>query len=83
MTNWNAKRQWPMRKVVDRRQDFRSSPEYPDGYIEETLECGHMHRDPVDGPWPSGRHMRRCGECAKTPAVQKVIRVRTRLRRLL
>ena len=30
-----------LRRVVDRRQDFRSSQDHPEGYIVEVLECGH------------------------------------------
>lgn len=32
-----------LRKVIERRQDFRSTPDYPQGFVVETLDCGHEH----------------------------------------
>jgi hypothetical protein len=34
-------------KVIDRRQSFRTTHEYPYGWIEETLECGHVRIEPI------------------------------------
>lgn len=67
----------PLRKVVERRQDFRSTEDFPDGWIDETLECGHIHREGIfpdldiyedDGRRRVVRHRhqaerRRCEEC--------------------
>jgi hypothetical protein len=33
----------PLRQIVDREQVFRSTHDYPDGWIKETLSCGHVH----------------------------------------
>jgi hypothetical protein len=38
----------PLRWVVSRRQVFRTSIDYPAGYVIETLECGHERREPLD-----------------------------------
>lgn len=68
----------PLRKVLDRRQDFRSTEDFSHGWINETLECGHIHRegiapdDPVtdvDGHPIRHSHnatRRRCDECVKS-----------------
>lgn len=63
-----AKKQWPLRRVVDRAQNFKSTQEMPDGWIEELLECGHIYKDSISS-W-SNLHKtnttsRRCSECAR------------------
>lgn len=81
MAKWNQKRNWPLRKVVDREQVFRSTPDFPDGYINETLSCGHQHKDAVDSAFGSKTH-RRCKECWQaSPVHQLRAKVRRRIRR--
>ena len=67
-----------LRKVMSRVQDFRSTEEYPDGFLREVLECGHVHFEAVEKdppatdngrPFPHGNptaKKRRCRECEKT-----------------
>lgn len=71
----------PLRQVIDRQQDFRSSEDYPDGFIRETLDCGHEHIEAIrpDDPaveednsgkprWFPHSHnaaRRRCKQCVK------------------
>lgn len=42
----------PLRRVVDRRQDFNATDKYPAGYIVEALECGHDHIEPIESDIP-------------------------------
>lgn len=37
----------PVRKIVDRRMDFRETEDHPHGFIVETLECGHEHIEDI------------------------------------
>ena len=71
----------PLRKVVNRHQDFRSTEDFPHGWIVESLECGHEHHEAIlpdmpavmdDGgdrlrPFPHSHNAerRRCDDCAR------------------
>ena len=63
-----SKRRWPLRLVTERRQDFRSTDDYPDGYIAETLECGHEYINDIANIYSQQHrpqaHRRRCKQCA-------------------
>ena len=37
-----------LRKVVSRTQDFRSTVDYPHGFIVEKLECGHERIESIN-----------------------------------
>lgn len=41
----------PLRKVVERTQSFQSTEDYPDGWIEEKLECGHVRIEGINLDW--------------------------------
>ena len=62
------KRTWPLRRVLDRRQDFHCTEDYPDGFIEERLECGHVYLDNIARHTETHRsnvERRRCEKCAR------------------
>ena len=62
------KRKWPLQKVVDRVQSFSSTDEYPQGWVEEKLACGHVYLDNIakhSELHRSGVKRRRCAKCAK------------------
>ncbi len=62
-----SKRRWPLRQVVDRLMSFESTHDYPDGLINETLECGHVYRNNIAETSESHTTQatkRRCHECA-------------------
>lgn len=63
-----SKRQWPLQRVVDRRQNFTVTHDYPEGVVEELLACGHVYINPIHVRSPEHRPQaarRRCVECAK------------------
>jgi hypothetical protein len=59
----------PLRAVTDRQQVFLSTHEHPHGWINETLECGHIHIEminPAEDSDSRHRHQtkrRRCEAC--------------------
>lgn len=62
-----GKRQWPLRAVVERWQSFETNDDYPDGWINEKLECGHLYKNDIAQSSPEHRteaRRRRCRECA-------------------
>ena len=62
---------WPLQKVNDREQIFQTSEEYPQGYIKETLACGHHYKENIAvtaGSHKVNAKMRRCKECAQAKA---------------
>lgn len=68
-----ARARGPLRLVTDRQQVFQATHHYPHGWVNETLECGHVHVEQinaVDDATAHHRHQttrRRCEVCRKGP----------------
>jgi hypothetical protein len=72
-------REFPLRRIIDREMSFQSTEDFPDGWINETLACGHIFKnaitredrslsyDPEDRPriHRAQTERRRCVECGK------------------
>lgn len=76
-------RGWPLRKIVSRDQSYQSTLEHPDGWINERLECGHVHIERIDKhefvsdetPRPTHAHnakARHCQDCAREARARKL-----------
>ena len=56
---------------MDREQDFRTTEDYPQGFVREQLECGHIYRDNIAiigaEHHRDNAKRRRCEECARAP----------------
>ena len=68
-----AKRRWPLRRVIERRQDFRSTEEFPQGWIEETLDCGHVFLNNIaiiGETLRTSSARRRCKDCARAKGIR-------------
>lgn len=68
-----TKRHWPLRAVIERRQDFRSTGDYPEGWIEETLDCGHVFRNNIairGETLRTSAAKRRCKDCARAKGIR-------------
>lgn len=72
-------RAWPLRKVISREQSFQSTVDFPEGWINETLECGHIRQERIEKyeyvsretPRPTHAHnakARHCQDCARATA---------------
>lgn len=60
----------PLRAVKDRQQVFLSTHDHPHGWINETLECGHIHVEMINPAESDSRHRhqtkrRRCEACRR------------------